>query len=284
MDRSRESRRLPIKTASGFVLNIAQWGRGAGALVLVHGFGENNFSWSPAPNELSCAYTVFAIDLRGHGDSQWNHDGQYHTQHFLADLMDVVDQLQLRRYAIAGHSLGADLALELAALRPHQVTKLVLVEFSLDGTASEVLEFALAQFNEQFRVYRSPGEYYAFLQQQRPLADNAALQRFCENSVRRRADGEYEIKCDPAVQHIYSTNDELLVERHRAALSSLRCPTLLIRGAGSAIVTAPALQQVLRLVPSARSSTVAGAGHAVMLDRPKEFHDALLPFLLARVA
>jgi esterase len=275
---------LTVESLDGCKLNVRRIGRGVNALVLVHGFGENSYSWAQIPEQITATHTVFAVDLRGHGESGWDCNGHYYLQKFVSDVTAVIDRLAITRFAIAGHSLGADVALEIAALNSLRITKLVLVEFSLGGVAADVLEFALSQFNEQFRVYDSILGYHSLLEQQRPLADRQALRRYCENSVRRSLEGGYEVKCDPNLRRLWEVEDSTSSAYQAKAISSLTCPVLAVRGSGSAIVTLAATREIVGLAPKIQLQQVSGAGHAVMLDRPTEFYRSVCAFLLGSVA
>ena len=277
------TQRVTVETADGCKLNVRRLGQGKSSLVLIHGFGENNYSWADISERITSTHRVFAVDLRGHGDSDWDPHGAYTLEKFVSDLTAIADRLAIGPFALAGHSLGADVALQVAALRPRQVTKLILVEFSLGGVPTDVLEFVLEQFNAQFRTYDSILDYYALLERQRPLADPGALRQYCENSVRLRPGG-YEVKCDPTLRHLWEVGEGPSLSDHRKAISRLACPVLLLRGSGSAILTSAATRQINELAPQAQWQQVPGAGHAVMLDRPREFNESVCRFLLGERA
>jgi pimeloyl-ACP methyl ester carboxylesterase len=260
--------------------NVVQLSEGDDALILIHGFGENHYSWGHFAEEITAAYSVFAVDLRGHGDSDWDPLHEYNLDKFVADLTFSIDNLGLVDFSVAGHSMGADVALRLALAHQARVAKVILVEFSLDVTPDDVLEFTLAQFNAQFRIYKSLTEYNALLTEQRPLADPAALMRYSNNSVRTAPGGGYQVKCDPAIQSIYTVRSRDFAQQQRRGIANLASPLLVVRGSGSAVVTQASTREITRLAPSARLSFVRGAGHSVMLDRPKDFNDALADFLL----
>lgn len=266
----------------GCRINVATSGPGRDTLLLIHGFGENGYSWGELPRSIAAAYSVVTIDLRGHGDSDWDSDGKYQIDKFVADVTTVIDRLEIRNISLAGHSMGADIALRIAAQRHIPVAKLILVEFSLNGPTDEVLGFTLAQFNSQFRRYDSSEQYHALLFEQRPLADTGALSRYATHSVRPAPGGGYTVKCDPRLQAIYGNIKPDDMSRYRVAVARLACPLLLVRGSGSAIVSAAAAQEVVALTPKAQLCTVSGAGHAVMMDRPNEFNEVLSRFLLSR--
>jgi pimeloyl-ACP methyl ester carboxylesterase len=266
--------------ADGCDIKVLQAGHGRDALILLHGFGENSYAWGEPPPELTSAYTILAVDLRGHGDSSWDSSGNYHFDKFVADVAAVIDRLNIGHFAIAGHSLGAGIALEIAVRRQRQVTKLILVEFGLDAIDDDVMAFTLEQFNSQFRIYASVPEYTQFLETQRPLADRSALLRYSSNSVRRASAGGYEMKCDPAVQNLYRGTHAERFQRQRADITQLSSPLLVVRGSGSAIVKPAAARELGRLVPGAQMAVVPGAGHAVMMDRPKAFNETMFRYLL----
>jgi esterase len=261
-------------------LNVTRAGEGDCTLVLVHGFGENSYAWGKLSKLFRTRCTVLAVDLRGHGDSEWDRAGVYHIDKLVTDVTTVMDRLGVGRFAIAGHSMGAGIALQIAARRKKQVTKLVLVEFTLEETPTDVKEFTRAQFRSQFRAYTSVAEYAALLQEQRPLADRGALLDYSKHSVRPREDGGYEMKCDPALESLFEVTDRVLDQRQKIAIARLVCPLLLIRGAGSAILTAVAAARIAKLSSRAKLSIVKGAGHAVMLDRPDDFTNVLSDFLI----
>jgi pimeloyl-ACP methyl ester carboxylesterase len=278
-----EDRALIVTAADGCHINVTQLGRGREVVILVHGFGENGYSWGELSPDITSACSVLSVDLRGHGDSQWDPGGQYRLDNFVSDVALLLDQLRIDSACLAGHSLGAIVALRLATLRPRNVRKLILVEFNLEPTADDALEHILAQFDAQFQVYDSPAEYFAFLAARRPVADRGALLRFAQHSVRPRQGGGYEIKCDPQLRLLHSDRTgPNQSARNAEELSRLTGPLLLVRGAGSAILTMATAQRIVSLAPKAQLALIKGAGHSVMLDRPQELATVMGRFLLAR--
>lgn len=269
-----------VTAADGCELRMTRYGHGQEILILVHGFGDHSHTWGELLAQLAAGYSVLALDLRGHGDSQWDPRSEYRIERFVSDLATLLEQLGIDSFSLAGHSLGATIALQIAALLPRKIRRLALVEFNIDPTP-EALEATLAQFNEQFRIYGSPEDYHAFLEARRPAADRAALLRYARHAVRPRAAGGYEVKCDPQLRRLYvDFKDPAQSARNRTALLRLSCPLLLVRGQGSAVLTKPAAQQIVNLVPSTQLCVVPGAGHSIMLDRPQEFADLMQCFLL----
>lgn len=108
-------------------IDIAYTDSGKGtALVLLHGFLENQFMWQELSLELSKKHRVITIDLLGHGQTACL--GYVHSMEDQADMVhDVLSHLRIRKAAIMGHSMGGYVALAFAELYPEMVKGIVLL-------------------------------------------------------------------------------------------------------------------------------------------------------------
>jgi pimeloyl-ACP methyl ester carboxylesterase len=95
-------------------------------VVLVHALGETSADWAPVAEALAPEHHVYALDLRGHGASDW--PGAYTIEQLTADLAAFIDALGLGRVTLVGHSVGAPPAYLYAARHPERVARLVLEE------------------------------------------------------------------------------------------------------------------------------------------------------------
>jgi len=93
-------------------------------MVLLHGLGERAASWDPVLDALSRRFRVYALDLRGHGDSDW--PGTYSFELMAADVIGLLDELRLSSVALVGHSMGGAVAYRVAMSRPGLVGRLVV--------------------------------------------------------------------------------------------------------------------------------------------------------------
>lgn len=106
-------------------LKLAYDVRGDGPpLVLLHGLGERAASWDPVRDALAAACTTYAMDLRGHGES--DRSGTYSHAAIEADVCGLLDALGLTAVVLVGHSLGGSVAFRIAAHRPDLVARLVV--------------------------------------------------------------------------------------------------------------------------------------------------------------
>src|SRR6266496_1494711 len=93
-------------------------------MVLLHALGERGANWAPVAACFAERFLVFALDLRGHGDSDW--PGTYSFQLMCDDVLSVIDQLGLGAVTLAGHSMGGTVAYLVAMQRPDRVERLIV--------------------------------------------------------------------------------------------------------------------------------------------------------------
>ena len=96
-------------------------------VVFLHSFGGDSGHWSTQLSHARHDRRAIAIDLRGHGKSAAPKDNDYSLDAYVKDLEVVVEKLQLKRFALVGHSLGGAVAMHYAAKHPMRVAGLVLV-------------------------------------------------------------------------------------------------------------------------------------------------------------
>lgn len=93
-------------------------------LVLLHALGEGAADWDPVAPAFARHWRVYALDLRGHGRSDW--PGRYSLELMRADVLGFLDALALDRVDLIGHSMGGIVACLLAEDHPRRVDRLVL--------------------------------------------------------------------------------------------------------------------------------------------------------------
>jgi len=118
-------RRTAVATPDGRVAAL-QWGEQPARLVLLHGIGLNAHTWDATV--LAADRPALAIDLPGHGDSEWRADRHYAPQVIAAALTAAVKQLASPGVVLVGHSLGGLAAAVIAGSSPGLVDKLVLID------------------------------------------------------------------------------------------------------------------------------------------------------------
>lgn len=110
-------------------LHYLVWGDEAKPpLFLIHGTRDHARSWEPTARALVDRYTVYAPDLRGHGDSEWALGGTYSIIDYALDIHALGEAIGRPPYTIIGHSLGGGVTLQYAGAFPEKVAKIISIE------------------------------------------------------------------------------------------------------------------------------------------------------------
>ena len=100
-----------IKLSCGTAINVISWGNHlAPACLLIHGLDNNAHIWDNLATTLQQNFQVFAIDIRGHGESDWTNRNCYTLDTLLNDIEQIRAYLSLTDFSIIGHSLGGIIA------------------------------------------------------------------------------------------------------------------------------------------------------------------------------
>ncbi|MCW8218599.1 alpha/beta fold hydrolase [Streptomyces halstedii] len=103
------------------------WGDSLGSpVVLLHGLGGSSADWEAAGTLLGEEWRVYAVDLRGHGESDW--PDEYGFEQMRDDILEFLDACELDRAGVVGHGMGGIVGCLLAEEHPDRVERLVLVE------------------------------------------------------------------------------------------------------------------------------------------------------------
>ena len=142
------------------------------------------------------------------------------------------------------------------------------------------MEEASEQFRRLSRTYASVGEYAELLRTERPLIARESVDTIARCALRVRDDGTFVLKCHPALAR-EDNNKNTPDEVQLAWMRAIACPTLIVRGSGSAVFPPTSVQRMTKVMKNVQVRFVPMAGHAVMLDNPQGFVDAVLPFVMA---
>jgi len=250
-------------------------------VILLHGGGQTRHSWSKAALELAAAgYRAIALDLRGHGESEWCPEGRYALDDHIADLGTVMDSLHSAP-VLVGASLGGVVSLvgqgEQRLPRAHALVLVdVVPRMEADGI-QEIINFMSAN-PSGFVSVDAAAEAVAMYLPHRPR--RSSTHGLLKN-LRQRDDGRYYWHWDPAIHAHGGSPDHMdaLAQRMEKAAEQIDIPTLVVRGAKSRVVSAEGLAQLAKLIPHAGHVDVAAAGHMVAGDQNDEFNAAILEFL-----
>jgi non-heme chloroperoxidase len=269
---------ITLTGQGGLVLAADTWGQpGDPAVILLHGGGQTRHAWKQAGAELSSSgFHVIALDLRGHGDSEWAIDGDYSLRTMVADLESVVDTLPARP-AIVGASIGGSTALLAAGRAEPQCSAVVVVDIvpriERSG-ALRIVSFMNGNPDGFASIEQAADAIANYLPERPRPPDLSGL----EKNLRRTDDGRYRWHWDPKfLEDPHGRMQER--ESLFGAAENLAIPTLLIRGQFSDIVSMAGVEEFLGTVPHAEFVDIAGASHMVAGDSNDVFSQAVCDFL-----
>ena len=94
-------------------------------VLLLHGITDSQRSWEPVLPLLPESIRAIAVSMRGHGNAERPEAG-YRAEDYAADVIELLDRLELESAVVCGHSLGTYVAAQIAIERPQRVAALVL--------------------------------------------------------------------------------------------------------------------------------------------------------------
>jgi pimeloyl-ACP methyl ester carboxylesterase len=264
-----KSDRFANSRSTGVVLHALHWGEAHDSIVvLLHGGGANAHWWDHIAPGLAGVHHVVALDFRGHGDS--DHPDEQLAGAFNDDLEALLDQLGRKDVVLIGHSMGAHVALD-HATRHSETRGLVLIDPSRGGgkRSRRMARLALL-FRSTYRSKQEAVERYRFLPPSEHAAESLRI-AIAEHSIRQEENGRWGFKFDPRWFG--------LPPRPRPDASRVACPTLVIRGSESSLLTPEGAAEWVAEMPHARGVEVAHAGHHVQIDRPEALRRLLREFI-----
>jgi len=267
-------------------LHYAVWGdEGKPPLILIHGGRDHCRNWDRVALALNDRYTIYAPDLRGHGDSDWALGSMYSLPEFVLDIATLVAELGEDPLTVIGHSLGGAIALQYAGTFPDRVRKVVAIE----GLGPPTIEHQPAHLRmrhwidhmhemerRQPRRYASVEDATRRMLEANPHLTTEMAHYLTLHGTRDNDDDTLSWKFDNYVRirSPYGFN----LEDAQDIWSRIQVPVLLIKGAES---WAPDPEKSGRVVTirNYRSVTVQDAGHWVHHDQLDRFLEVVTEFL-----
>jgi pimeloyl-ACP methyl ester carboxylesterase len=271
-------------TVNGLRLHYLEWGRpDARPVICVHGYTSCAQAFNALARRLGDRVRLIAMDVRGHGESEWSADAAYDYPDQAADLAGLADALVSGPFVLIGTSMGGVIAMTYAAGHADRLRGLLLNDIGPDvepGTSRITGQVGsrpddFATFDEAIAYRRSISPITAA----RPLEDQREL---VLGALRQQPDGRWGWKLDP----VYITGRAARVARstpQRAALwpvlKSLTCPTLVVWGTDSDVLSEAQARRMTATLPCGELVAIPGIGHAPTLVEPEAL--AALDRLLA---
>lgn len=244
--------RRQVVTLDGYEIHTEEHGAGETAVVLLHGLSGSTRWWDRNVPELAEHHRVLIPDLVGFGRSPRPALRLPPLDAVAALLARWLDQLELERVHLIGHSMGGQVAIHLSARHPDRVDRLVLVDSA--GVPRPLTPRAALQF----------------------AAELAPIWRWGDPLFLPTIMGDAwtagPLTLLQAIGHI-------LRDDVRPLLQQVEAPTLLLWGERDSWVPLSYGWEMRQLIPGAQLAVLRGASHNPMVDRPADFNRLVLRFL-----
>ncbi len=266
------TRRYRVEVSPGLELCVTEWGVRDGVPVLIlHGGSHDASHWADVCRRLPTELRCLVPDQRGHGASDRAPDGDYSCEAQVADVVALLDALEVERCAVVGHSMGGLNALHFAGRFPERVTALALVDVGTETRESGLA--AIRRSRERgARVPSSdpssepPADPSSAPSTEPPPAPAAPLPA--------PAGPPFDVRLLDFVPTFGGSAEE-----RRQLLRESAAPLLVMRGAKSKINSAESAARTAE-IGNGEVATIPNAGHNVSLHNPAAVAAELQRFLL----
>lgn len=249
-------------------IHALDYGGNGPTVVCVHGVTSHAWAWHDVAQELVKDYHVLAVDLRGHGDSQWATEDKYATEEHADDLIRVLKDLESPPAALVGASWGALIALRTSLRSPERVRCLALVDIEPSFNQVET------DVPDRPQVFTHHDDIVDWEANASPGAPDTMVRLMSEHGVRPAAGGTFVRKHDP----LFARRWPFRADDHWASLPEVRVPTLAVH-AGKTFVRSDAIAQMVAQIPDAHLVEIPESTHVVPVDAPKRLATELAAFL-----
>ena len=277
MAETLEPRRRSVQCASRAGLHriaYMEWGdaRNRDVLVCVHGLTRSSRDFDELARALCAQFRVVCPDVAGRGDSDRLADAKlYNWAQYVADMVTLVARLDVDAVSWLGTSMGGLIGMALAALPGNPVKKLVLND-AAPVVARAALERIGSYVGEE-RRFATFAEAEAYVRSiAAPFGPHTDAQwRFlAETWVRRQEDGSWRPHYDTRIAEAYRASMPEKDLELWPLYDAVRCPTLLVRGEHSDLVSRQVAAEMTRRGPKAKVAEIRGVGHAPTLLHPDQ--------------
>lgn len=257
-------------TVNSLTLRYLEWGEpGTLTVVCVHGYTSSAEAFNALARRLADRAHILALDVRGHGESGWSPEGAYQYGDQAGDLAAFADALVPQPFVLIGTSMGGIIAMAYAAQHKDRLRGLVINDIGPDTEAGSSRitgmvggrpdKFASLEAAMAYRREVSP------ITAGRPLDDQREL---ALGVLRQLPDGCSAWKMDPAYIEQRIARGAPPRPPLWPALAALSCPTLVIWGTDSDVLSAVQARRMAETLPRGELVAVPGIGHAPTLVEP----------------
>ena len=256
---------------NGLRLHALDWGGdGRPPLLLLHGFTGHAHAWDTLSIALQPHFHVYALDARGHGDS--DPAETYTAAAAFDDISGVVDQLGLTAFVLVGLSMGGRNAMYFASKRPDRVRQLVVIDIGPELSARAMAPSAGPPEPDTWESIEQAAQH---LFRANPYPGIHYYRWVVSHSLRTRPDGALVWKWHPNVKERRAPSDV----DWWTVVRAITPPTLVLRGEKSHVLERDVAERMAKELPRGQFVEIPHAVHTLHEDNPDAVLAALKGFL-----
>lgn len=273
-------------------------GKGEKNLVLIHGNFTSSFSLYPFFERCPKQYKMYAFDLRGFGDSSYNHE--FNTIDELAeDIIEAIEVLKLSKVNLIGWSLGGGVCLKIAAKRPDLIETMSLIQ------SASYRGFPIFEKDAKFKdipghIYASKSQLaldpvlvvpllQAYAQKDRAFLDwmkqvstwskNRPAQNICDEYIDEQLKQRCLVDADWALANLNMSNFSNLYNLGTNDIKNIKCRVFMTFATGDSLVTEEMTRENISALNPEVVKIYEGEGHQVLFDRTEEVTSDIFNFI-----
>ncbi len=242
-------------------------------LIILHGMYGSSDNWTTIANKLSDTFTVYLPDQRNHGQSPHSDIHDYDAMR--DDLYELVSELRLRKFFLAGHSMGGKAAMAFADKWPEKIDGLMVVDispFTNEGHKSPL-------YNQHLAILKTILSVDAAALKTRAEAEKLVIDRI--PSFRTRGLILKNLQRNPENVFTWKLNAAALLDNLDKIMAAIDLsdrflhpitgfPVIFLKGSFSHYLTATDVADIRKVFPAAEFVVINGAGHWIHADKPEE--------------
>jgi pimeloyl-ACP methyl ester carboxylesterase len=251
-------------TVNGLRIHYVDWGSAdKPPLILIHGLDRVARTFDHVAPHFTSRFRVIAVDMRGHGDSDWDPQARYVVEDHVTDLEGLVQQLGLRNITLWGNSTGGRVVQVFAGKHPDLVARVISEDVGPERP-QQISDSYARRVKQEDQGWASEEELLATLMKS-PTAAEAVVRPYVRYGTKRRADGRIVWKRDPNLVKGFVATD---LWQH---VRNIRAPILYVIGGRSKIVPVETQDELRKTLRNAQIVTLPDTGHYPSDDKPAEF-------------
>jgi len=253
-------------TVNGLRIHYLDFGGdGKQPLIMLHGIGRVAHTFDHVASHFNQNYHVMAVDMRGHGDSDWDPKAAYLVEDYVKDIEGLAQQLRLRNIVIWGNSTGGRVAQVFAGLHPDLVAAVIAEDVGPERPREIADGFTSRLKQEDEKGWATEDELFAQLKTGSPRTADEILRAYAHFGSKKRPDGRVIWKRDPGIGNGFVPTELWRFVRQ------IKSPIIYVLGGRSTIVPAATQEELRKTLPQVQIVTMPGLGHYPSEENPKDF-------------